>query len=335
MVAKSRIIDTKPFYRAQYWNTQLPPYAKPLPFTSQNVKMRAGGTYNGTAAREGLMQHASLPLWYRESLKTKAYEKFRDELLEFSMVAVNYAERKQAVDALARRSTGAAAALLGIRQKRWQALARAAKKFGQNWNKAFLEVHFGWIPLIHDVYNAVEAILKPPTGKHIRRGATSHYKRISVSGGNFYQIWDTTDGVVIQGKVQIINPNLVLLNQLGLLNPASVAWELVPFSFVIDWFGNINTVLSQFTDFAGVDTSRVSFTTRTQGSWKEFYGPPYNWDGPVYESFQLIRAPGLPAILPTLKPFNGFSVVRGVTAIALLLNRASPFTSLFREFRKP
>lgn len=333
MAYKQRITDTKRFYRAQYWNTQPTPWKTPLPFTSKSSKMKAGVTYDGNNARDGLAAGSfeSIPLWRREALKTRAYEKFRDELAEFSMVAVNYAERGRAVDALVNRSTGAAASLVLLKQKRWQALLRAAKKVGANWNKVFLEFHFGWIPLARDIFNTVEAILKPPTGKYISKGASDYFSFDAVSGGNFHTKRDLSIGVRIKGNVLISNPNLFLFNQLGLLNPASIAWELVPFSFVLDWFSNINTVLSQFTDFAGVDTSKVSWTSRVQGTITEWYGPPYNWFGPTYETFELVRQPGLPAILPTLKPFKGFSVVRGITAIALLLNAGSPFRTLFNE----
>jgi len=35
---------------------------------------------------------------------------------------------------------------------------------------------------------------------------------------------------------EIANPFLYTLSQVGLTNPLNVAWELVPFSFVVDWF---------------------------------------------------------------------------------------------------
>lgn len=326
---KQRFTDTVPFYRQQLWYTQPRIYVKPLSYTSVNVKMVPGRDFTSNA-KSGVMSFESHPLWYRESLKTKAYEKFRDKLLEFSMVAVNYAERRQAVNALAQRLDGAAMLLSNIRRRRWKAIARSAKRNGKNWNKTFLEFHFGWIPLVNDVYNATEAILKPPTSQYLRASSTST-RKVTLVNGYYRNERSTTDSCVIRGRVEILNSNLVLLNQLGLLNPASIAWELVPFSFVLDWFANINTVLSQFSDFAGIDTSRVSHTIRTLGTQSEYYVSPYNWFGPVWTSFYLVRSPGLPIILPTIKPFNGFSVVRGTTAIALLLNRSSPFTSLFSK----
>lgn len=50
---------------------------------------------------------------------------------------------------------------------------------------------------------------------------------------------------------KITNPNLVYSSQLGLTNPLSVAWELVPLSFVADWFVNVGDVLDQLGTFTG------------------------------------------------------------------------------------
>lgn len=37
-------------------------------------------------------------------------------------------------------------------------------------------------------------------------------------------------------RFKINNPDLLLPAKVGLTNPLSVAWELIPFSFVVDWF---------------------------------------------------------------------------------------------------
>lgn len=52
-----------------------------------------------------------------------------------------------------------------------------------------------------------------------------------------------------------IDPNFSgnrALNQLGLVNPASLVWELVPWSFVVDWFVPVGPVLSALTAPAGL-----------------------------------------------------------------------------------
>lgn len=47
------------------------------------------------------------------------------------------------------------------------------------------------------------------------------------------------------------HPNLSGANSLGLVNLQALAWELVPMSFVVDWFVNIGDVLRNMTSFYG------------------------------------------------------------------------------------
>lgn len=51
------------------------------------------------------------------------------------------------------------------------------------------------------------------------------------------------------------------LGRLGFTNPASVAWELTPFSFVIDWFAPIGNWLMRFSAFDGLVVKKIERTT--------------------------------------------------------------------------
>jgi hypothetical protein len=42
---------------------------------------------------------------------------------------------------------------------------------------------------------------------------------------------------------KIANPTLFTLSQYGLTNPLAVAWELVPLSFVVDWFVSVGSFI--------------------------------------------------------------------------------------------
>jgi hypothetical protein len=64
----------------------------------------------------------------------------------------------------------------------------------------------------------------------------SFEEEISVNGGYLYEI---------------THPNIVLFEELGLVNLASVAWELTPASFIVDWVLNVGTILEQLTTFSG------------------------------------------------------------------------------------
>lgn len=324
-------------YWSRQWNVQPKPYVRPLEFWFESSSASPGRDYTEPGSNGLAPRFDDLPHWRRHALTSKAAEKFRSSISEGSLWAVNYAERKQAIDSAAKRLSSASKVLRDLRNGRWQAIARAARRNGRDWNKTFLEFHFGWIPLIGDIHNAVETILGPvPYGRF--QGTATDDVADSYRGPSSSRY--TRQGRVsvrVQGEVGVTNPNLYLLSQLGLLNPAAIAWELVPYSFVLDWFSNIGQVLGQFTAFEGLDTSRVSWTYRSSMQTKRWitYSPDniVQYDGPSFRAFHTYRTPGLPLILPTVYPFRGLSVVRGTTAIALLLQRGTPFRSLFRSLR--
>jgi len=56
------------------------------------------------------------------------------------------------------------------------------------------------------------------------------------------------------------NPNLWLANRLGLINPATVIWDLIPWSFVVNMFVNVNQMVSSVTDEVGLNISNRSVT---------------------------------------------------------------------------
>jgi hypothetical protein len=60
--------------------------------------------------------------------------------------------------------------------------------------------------------------------------------------------------------VRITNPNLFLANRLGLLNLPGVAWDLIPWSFVVNMFTNMGQMVNSLTDFVGVEVSNGSST---------------------------------------------------------------------------
>jgi hypothetical protein len=123
----------------------------------------------------------------------------------------------------------------------------------------------------------------------------------------------------IASDVLVSDLTLWKLNQLGLINPASVAWELVPLSFIADWFGTIGLWLGGFTDFVGLSMNRKQHVifVKGQGHTRLEWGSTYiEFDWRVAA---MRRVLGIPGPTLALKPFRGLSVTRGLTAISLIL----------------
>lgn len=181
--------------------------------------------------------------WYslesHEDPSNSALLKFYDKQREGTMnMATLFAERQSAIDMMADKATRIFNAYrnvkrgkirkamdnLGISKRRH--MPRSKQAAGQ-----WLELQYGWMPLVSDIYSLAD--LKPFAGDRIF-GVAKAYSEVhfkNPDGTNRCQ------RVVKYGADVIVNdPAKSFSNNLGLLNPALVAWELTPFSFVVDWF---------------------------------------------------------------------------------------------------
>lgn len=131
-----------------------------------------------------------------------------------------------------------------------------------------LEGYFGWAPLYEDVYSSLNTVIQQAIPlswvRAQSRGIIRDYRQARGPADNpwSYENFDGKAMVTLAASVYVENPNLWLLNRMGLINPATVAWDLVPFSFVVNMFVNVNQIISSITDEVGLTISNRS-TTRT------------------------------------------------------------------------
>jgi hypothetical protein len=135
----------------------------------------------------------------------------------------------------------------------------------------WLELQYGWLPLYNDVYNAVEHATKksPPGNPIVRCGVSSVVRSDNVFPwtSNPFGI-SMTQRYILSGRVgrrmvveyQIDSAYLNRVSNVGLTNPLVVAWELVPFSFAVDWFLPLGNWLSGLDATMGLTFLRGSST---------------------------------------------------------------------------
>jgi len=113
----------------------------------------------------------------------------------------------------------------------------------------WLEVRYGWTPLMHSIYDSVEQMHKEVKDTWVavngRSGVVKPFNEISGLGTST-NVREWRRGH-INYRVQIgcyfSMPNSWNLNDFASLNPAIIAWELLPFSFVADWVLHVGSYL--------------------------------------------------------------------------------------------
>ncbi len=171
------------------------------------------------------------------------------------------------------------------------ALGRSAHKAFHGVPDSWLEVQYGWKPLMSDVHGAITALNdKERDGDAYRatvRGTVSEKSEadLVIPYSDRYIEYRVklkrSAGFKVRLDYVLENPLLATLSQLGITNPLELVWELVPYSFVVDWFIPVGGYLSSLDAALG--------WTFIGGSGTEWYSqsghsPPYSMDirGSVY-----------------------------------------------------
>jgi len=202
----------------------------------------------------------------------------------------------------------------------------------------FLAWRYGVSPLMSDIFSAMHILSGDGVFKDItvRKGAS---KAIStrVWGRDDVELWYQSTGtckVLIKCQVSCTNEDLLLANRMGLINPATIAWELIPWSFVLDWFVPVGKFLSNFSGSAGMtftDSSRTQTTLKNglfnqrwtrelpNGNWQYYRNGDY-----PYVVVVKVRQAG-PILPPLSVPYGtGIGVERAQNALALAVQLFQP-----------
>jgi len=135
----------------------------------------------------------------------------------------------------------------------------------------FLALNFGIKPLVEDLYKTVEVLKDSDLQKIslIYRSTGACIDSISSLVG---QNGSLKTSIVLQKKVKICysleyevsSPIGLFSSNLGLTNPAYIAWDAVPFSFIVDWIYPIGSFLSSLDAEYGLNFVGGTKTTITE-----------------------------------------------------------------------
>lgn len=200
-------------------------------------------------------------------------------------------------------------------------------------SRGWLELQYGWIPLLSDVYGSAEELAKRQSDEvrdkvRYRRSrvyektenlsspfpnSTIHKYRFDVSVG----IWFKTTGAALQQASAV-----------GITNPALLAWELLPYSFVVDWFVPVGSWLSTLDATLGLAFEKGFRTTHLHSTAQRYATPANSPVGAQFlTGYSVSSRKKVQTIRVRLTTFpsagfpefrNPFSWTRAANAVALL-----------------
>lgn len=260
-------------------------------------------------------------------------------------------ERKQTIDLFVNTARRLANSVICLRKGNWVQAARhlgytpsrkEAKRLrvfhrnqaygGKALANAWLELKYGWEPLLSDVYGSAVALAKSAVAGNLFEVARSSARGKSNSGGSvlfsskvgggsnkFTNDYTEIRDQVVKYYVKYVVSDRTLssASALGFINPLVVAWELTPLSFIADWVLPIGNWLSTFGATAGKTFTqgwssrqdRTIYTARIPGG-------SYSYESVTYTRTVLTGFPS--GALPSFKnPVSGGHIAN---ACALLVS---------------
>lgn len=208
----------------------------------------------------------------------------------------------------------------------------ASRSLADNW----LAFQYGWKPLLQDVHGAAESLSKFYNDNYDVRQVKASGKSKDVSRTDIVTYDGHVSGVLhttVESRCKIglrfrtDNRLTSFLAQTGFTNPVNLAWEVLPYSFVVDWFLPIGPWLETLSAWDGltfIDGFQTQFTrkrhqavinsTWRSGNYVKYVEGDYEAEGIKLDRIKLQTFPA--AVFPTFK--NPISTIHALNALALM-----------------
>lgn len=157
------------------------------------------------------------------------------------------------------------------------------KSLADNW----LELQYGWKPLLQDIEGFLKVMNRQGVNDFVQkaRGTAKVGREVKLNQPDTTGIHGSNNGktsFIFQTRCKYViryrmdDPLLALFSQTGFTNPINLFWELIPFSFVADWFlpiGNYLEALKAWEGYTFLGGSRTLFTKLRTDSTVAYKGP--------------------------------------------------------------
>lgn len=206
-----------------------------------------------------------------------------------------------------------------------------SKRLANHWN----EYSFGWVPLLNDVTGAAETLASHAIGDFFhteaRASAKNELQRTwqPVNPGPTYSMFEVSRCKYVV-HYRLDSYSRAALGSTGINNPLSILWEIVPYSFVVDWFIDVSGYLKTLMQFDGFELVDGSISTKwdakmikilnshSEGSWGSVTtGGTCNFHEWQFQRDPIVAFPS--QALPSFRnPLDKGPLWKTITSIALL-----------------
>lgn len=324
-----------------------PPYIRPLPYKVDYVttSVNPGGIdenniHNLATSQYGLygwLYQNNLPSDLRAAFvesNNKGLEKFDEEVARVADVLVAAIEARSSVSELLIKPLSSLVNLArGIRKGDPKLVRRAVnfhRKHGRDVTQIvkkpsglWLAYWFGILPTVSDIRHILH-MFEADTYKSVTARASAPFdlqQRTTREGGHNYEF----SGRIytrVQADVYLVDANRGLLAELGITSPLRAAYELVPWSWALDYFVNVGQLLSNYDGkYAGLEFQNVFTTTTLRGEgtyWLTAYELE-SWNWQIWNYHQKVTSMRRVTSLPNFQlEFAGSSNLSGQRVSYLL-----------------
>lgn len=209
---------------------------------------------------------------------SKLYDQLRSSDLN---LALTIGERKESARMIRKALEATASVVQMARKVRKQLVTNPSLLASNLW----LQYKYGWLPLYNDVYAATEfhyhlfseRKFEAKAARNVEWSSKSPWSSMAGELPLKHKHGQRCQLIVYAG---VADSDAYNLSRITSLNPLSIAWELVPFSFVADWFVDIGGYLANMEASLGTGLSfkrgmvtEVAYLeTRSPGTSWEWWG---------------------------------------------------------------
>jgi len=219
----------------------------------------------------------------------KALERIKDQKMG---MGENIAQARQTYSMLEESAVTLLKAALAVKRgnasEAWR-LLKDGRSVIRRGSDLWLQYQYGWKPLMSDIYGLHDLLkqrLKPPliisgSGKSSRESINIRPQGLEIGSGFGMQQAQCKLYATVKSDA------FHLADQVGLSNPLRLTWDLIPFSFVVDWVAPVGPVLDSLLPPAGLEFLGGFVGLKTEISVNSELHPGINQAGPpIKNSFQ-------------------------------------------------